>query len=84
MEGIYFYLVIAMSGALTSMVSIWWPAYQVAREMEPSNVVVLHPTLYYALCFCFSVVAAPALIIIFLNSNHFIKAFVESLLGREK
>ena len=83
MEAVYFYLVFAVSGALTSMFSIWYPAYEVARDLEPDNIVIGMPKLYYALCFAFSFVLAPALIIIFLNQHNFIKAFVESLLGRE-
>ena len=83
MEAIYFYIVFAVSGALTSMVSIWYPAYEVAKDLEPDNIVIGMPKLYYALCFAFSFVMAPALIIIFLNQHNFIKAFVESLLGRE-
>ena len=83
MEAIYFYIVFAVSGALTCMFSIWYPAYEVARDLEPDNIVIGMPKLYYALCFAFSFVLAPALIIIFLNQHNFIKAFVESLLGRE-
>jgi len=83
MEIIYFYSVIALSGALTSMITIWYPAYEVAKMIEPTNICVIYKKLYYALCFGFSIVMAPALIIIFMNSEHFIKAFVESLLGRD-
>ena len=42
------------------------------------------PKLYYSLCFAFSFVMAPALIVIFMNQDMFIKAFVQSLLGDEE
>jgi len=83
MEIIYFYAVFALSGALTSMITIWYPAHQVAKMVEPTNICVIYKKLYYALCFGFSIVMAPVLIIIFMNSEQFIKTFVESLLGRE-
>jgi len=83
MEIIYFYAVFALSGALTSMITIWYPAHKVAKMIDPNNIVVVHKKFYYALCFGFSIVLAPALIIIFMNSEHFIQAFVESLLGTE-
>ena len=83
MEIIYYYALFAFSGALTTMVTIWYPAYEVAKMMEPNNMIVLHKKLYYALCFFFSLVWAPALIIAIMNSEQFKKAFVESLLGRE-
>ena len=83
MEIIYFYAIIALSGALTSMIMIWYPAHQVAKMVDPTNICVTYKKLYYALCFGFSIVMAPALIIIFMNSEDFIRAFVESLLGRE-
>ena len=83
MEIIYFYAIIALSGALTSMITIWYPAHQVAKMVDPTNICVIYKKLYYALCFSFSIVMAPVLIIIFMNSEDFIKAFVESLLGRE-
>ncbi len=83
MEIIYFYTILAVSGALTSMVTIWYPAYEVAKMVEPTNVCVIHKKLYYALCFSFSIIMAPTLIIIFMNSEHFIKDFVESLLVRD-
>ena len=83
MEIIYFYAIIALSGALTSMITIWYPAHQVAKMVDPTNICVIYKKLYYALCFSFSIIMAPALIIIFMNSEHFIKAFVESLLGKE-
>ena len=83
MEIIYYYALFALSGALTSMITIWYPAHQVAKMVDPTNVCVIYKKLYYALCFGFSIVMAPALVIIFMNSEDFIKAFVESLLGRE-
>ena len=83
MEIIYFYAIIALSGALTSMITIWYPAHQVAKMVDPTNVCVIYKKLYYSLCFSFSIIMAPALIIIFMNSENFIKTFVESLLGRE-
>jgi len=83
MEIIYFYAVFALSGALTSMITIWYPAHQIAKMVEPTNICVIYKKLYYALCFGFSIVMAPVLIIIFMNSEQFIKTFVESLLGRE-
>ena len=81
MEIIYFYAVFALSGALTSMITIWYPAHKVAKMIDPNNMCVIYKKLYYALCFGFSIIMAPALIIIFMNSEHFIQAFVESLLG---
>ena len=84
MEAVYFYLVFAVSGALTSMVSIWYPAYEVAKKIDPTNISVAMPKLYYSLCFAFSFVMAPALIIMFINQDQFIKTFVQSLLGDEK
>ena len=84
MGAIYFYLVFAVSGALTSMVSIWYPAYQVAKVLDPTNIAMAMPKLYYSLCFAFSFVMAPALIVIFMNQDMFIKAFVQSLLGDEE
>ena len=83
MEILYYYAIFAISGALTTMVTIWYPAYEVAKMMEPNNMIVGHKKLYYALCFAFSIVWAPALIIAILNTEQFIKAFVESLLGRK-
>ena len=83
MEIIYFYAVFALSGALTSMITIWYPAHQIAKMVEPTNICVIYKKLYYALCFGFSIVMAPVLIIIFMNREQFIKTFVESLLGRE-
>ena len=83
MEILYFYTMFALSGAITSMITIWYPAYEVAKMVEPTNICVIYKKLYYALCFGFSLVMAPVLIIIFNNSENFIKAFVESLLGRE-
>ena len=83
MEIIYYYALFALSGALTSMITIWYPAHQVAKMVDPTNVCVIYKKLYYSLCFGFSIVMAPALIIIFMNSEDFIRAFVESLLGRE-
>ena len=84
MEELYFYLVFALSGALTSIVSIWYPAYQVAKKLDPNNVAVSMPKLYYFMSFLFSFVLAPGLIIIFMNQDAFIKAFVQSLLGDEE
>ena len=84
MEAVYFYLVFAVSGALTSMVSIWYPAHQVAKALDPTNISVGMPKLYYSLCFAFSFVMAPALIVIFMNQDIFIKAFVQSLLGEKE
>ena len=84
MEALYFYIVFAVSGALTSMVSIWYPAYVVAKKIDPTNISVAMPKLYYSLCFAFSFVMAPALIIIFINQDQFVKTFVQSLLGDEK
>ncbi len=84
MEALYFYIVFAVSGALTSMVSIWYPAYEVAKKIDPTNISVAMPKLYYSLCFVFSFVMAPALIIMFINQDQFIKTFVQSLLGDEK
>ena len=84
MEILYFYAVFALSGAITSMITIWYPAHEVAKLLEPTNICVIYKKLYYALCFGFSLVMAPALIIIFMNTDNFIKAFVESLLGREE
>ena len=43
MEAVYFYLVFAVSGALTSMVSIWYPAHQVAKALDPTNISVGMP-----------------------------------------
>ena len=83
MEILYFYAIFALSGALTSMVTVWYPAHEVAKMVDPMNVCVIYKKLYYALCFSFSIIMAPALIIIFMNSEDFIRAFVESLLGRE-
>ena len=83
MEILYFYTMFALSGAITSMITIWYPAYEVAKMIEPTSICVIYKKLYYALCFSFSLVMAPALIIIFMNTDNFIKAFVESLLGRE-
>ena len=83
MEIIYYYALFALSGALTSMITIWYPAHQVAKMVDPTNICVIYKKLYYSLCFSFSIIMAPALIIIFMNSEHFIKAFVESLLGKE-
>ena len=83
MEILYFYAMFALSGAITSMITIWYPAYEVAKMVEPTNICVIYKKLYYSLCFGFSLVMAPALIIIFMNTDNFIKAFVESLLGRE-
>ena len=84
MEALYFYIVFAVSGALTSMVSIWYPAYVVAKKIDPTNICVAMPKVYYSLCFAFSFVMAPALIIIFINQDQFVKTFVQSLLGDEK
>jgi len=84
MEAVYFYLVFAVSGALTSMVSIWYPALQVAKTLDPTNIAVSMPKVYYSLCFAFSFVIGPALIVIFMNQDMFIKAFVQSLLGDEE
>ena len=83
-EELYFYLVFALSGALTSIVSIWYPAFQIAKKLEPNNIAVSMPKLYYFMSFLFSFVMAPALIVIFMNQNAFIKAFVQSLLGDEE
>ena len=84
MEILYFYAMFALSGAITSMITIWYPAYEVAKMVEPTNICVIYKKLYYALCFGFSLVMAPALVIIFMNTDNFIKAFVNSLLGREE
>ena len=46
MEAIYFYIVFAVSGALTSMFSIWYPAYEVAKDLEADNIVIGMPKLY--------------------------------------
>ena len=83
MEILYYYALFALSGALTSMITIWYPAHQVAKMVDPTNICVIYKKLYYALCFSFSIIIAPALIIVFMNSEQFIKTFVESLLGRE-
>ena len=83
MEILYYYALFAISGALTTMVTIWYPAYEVAKMVEPNNMIVVHKKLYYSLCFFFSIVWAPALIIAILHTEAFIKAFVERLLGRE-
>ena len=56
MEELYFYLVFALSGALTSIVSIWYPAFQVAKKLDPNNVAVSMPKLYYFMSFLFSFV----------------------------
>jgi hypothetical protein len=84
MEVLYFYGLFAVSGAITTLVTIWYPAYEIAKVMEPDNIVVENRTLYYGLCFAFSVVMAPALIIIMLNTEAFTKAFVLAVLGKEE
>ncbi len=84
MEALYFYGVFAVSGALTTLFTVWHPAYQIAKQMEPNNIVVSHKKLYFALCFTFSVIMAPAIIIIMLNIEVFTKQFVLSLLGRDE
>ena len=66
------------------MITIWYPAYEVAKMVEPTNIFVIYKKVYYALCFGFSLVMAPALVIIFMNTDNFIKAFVNSLLWREE
>ena len=83
MELLYLYGVFAVSGALTTLVTVFYPAYQIAKYMDPSNMVVVHRTMYYGLCFAFAVVIAPALIIIMLNTEAFTKQFVMSILGKE-
>ena len=84
MELLYFYGVFAVSGAITTLITIWYPAYEIAKYMEPDNIIVVNRTLYYGLCFAFSLIMAPALIIIILNTEAFTKAFVLAVLGREK
>ena len=84
MEALYFYGVFAVSGALTTLITVWHPAYQIAKHMEPNNIVVAHKKMYFALCFTFSLIMAPALIIIILNTEVFTKQFVLSLLGDEE
>ena len=83
MELLYMYGVFAISGALTTLVTVWYPAYQIAAYMEPDNLVGVHKKLYYALFFAFSIVLSPALIIIVLNTEAFTKQFVMSILGKE-
>lgn len=82
MEFLYFYMLFAFSGAFTVSITVWYPAFLVAKELDPNNVVCQNMSLYLALCFAFSVVFAPALLIIILNTEEFIKAFVNSILGR--
>jgi hypothetical protein len=84
MELLYFYGLFAVSGAVTTLVTVWYPAYQIAKYMEPDNMVVVHKKMYYALCFAFSIVLAPALLVIVLNTEAFTKQFVMSLLGKEE
>ncbi len=84
MEALYFYGVFAVSGALTTLITVWHPAYQIAKHMEPNNIVVDHKKMYFALCFTFSLVMAPALLIIILHTEAFTKQFVLSLLGRDE
>ena len=74
---------ICVIGGIINKVTLWYPAYEIAKTIEPNNMVVVHKKLYYTLCFFFSLVWAPALIIAIMNSEAFIKAFVESLLDRE-
>tara|TARA_B100001564_G_C20536725_1_gene622367 strand:- start:595 stop:849 length:255 start_codon:yes stop_codon:yes gene_type:complete len=84
MEFLYFYMLFAFSGAFTTMITVWYPAFMVARELDPSNIICQHRKLYMLLCFGFSVVFAPALLIIILNTDEFTKAFVNSILGRDQ
>jgi hypothetical protein len=80
MELLYYYAIFALSGALTTMVTIWYPAYKILQLMEPNNMVVVHKKLYFITIFMFAIVLAPALLIAILHTKQFIKAFVESLL----
>jgi formate/nitrite transporter FocA (FNT family) len=84
MELLYFYGLFAVSGAITTLITIWYPAYEIAKYMEPDNIVVVNRTLYYGLCFAFSLIMAPALIIIMLNTEAFTKQFVLSVLGKDE
>jgi hypothetical protein len=84
MELLYFYGVFAVSGAITTLITIWYPAYEIAKYMDPDNIVVVNRTLYYGLCFAFSLIMAPALIIIMLNTEAFTKQFVLSVLGKDE
>lgn len=81
MELLYMYGVFAISGALTTLITVWYPAYQVAKRLDPTNIVVVHKKLYYGLCFSFSLIMAPALLIIILNTEAFTKEFVLAVLG---
>lgn len=81
MELLYMYGVFAISGALTTLITVWYPAYQVAKRLDPTNIVVVHKKLYYGLCFGFSLIMAPALLIIILNTEAFTKEFVLAVLG---
>jgi len=84
MELLYFYGVFAVSGAITTLITIWYPAYEIAKYMEPDNIIVVNRTLYYGLCFAFSLIMAPTLIIIMLNTEAFTKQFVLSVLGKDE
>ena len=46
MEILYFYTMFALSGAITSMITIWYPAYEVAKMVEPTNICVIYKKLY--------------------------------------
>ena len=58
--------------------------YKIRINVFSYNIAMAMPKLYYSLCFAFSLVMAPALIVVFMNQDMFIKAFVQSLLGDEK
>jgi len=84
MEFLYFYLLFAFSGAFTTMITVWYPVFEAARLIDPINIVCRKRGLYLFLCFGFSLVFAPALLIIILNTEEFTKAFVLSILGRNE
>jgi len=83
MESLYFYLLFAFSGALSTMVTVWYPAFLTAKQLDPENIVCQNKGLYLFLCFAFSFIFAPALLIIILNTEEFTKAFVNSILGND-
>ena len=53
MEILYFYAMFALSGAITSMITIWYPAYEVAKMVEPTNICVIYKKLYYGWSICY-------------------------------
>jgi len=83
MDFLYFYLLFAFSGDFTTMITVWYPAFEAAKMLDPNNIVCQKRGLYLFLCFGFSVVFAPALLIIILNTEEFTKAFVRSILGKD-